>query len=231
VPTQQTRHRLAHLGLGLSPDVGEDQRSVVELVHVLLGDSGQDGRDREVTDLGVDGPEHGRRRHHDAVGGERDQRAAAHRVVRHVHGDLPLVVGKGGGDLLGGQHQAARRVQHEIEGDVVDVDEAAERDAEEREALAAVDEGDRPRAVPLLQRPQRLRALEGEQALLEQGLEAGQDEEEPQQLERLMTCYLSTSRPRVTLSAVTGNRSRSTSRAQAPAGGQVPVDCVPIAVA
>lgn len=106
--------------------------------------------------------------------------AAGHGVVGDVDGHGRRVGGEGGGDLLGGQDQATRGVQHQVDGDVVvghldgpdhgfgvvDVDVAAEGDAEEGEALPAVDEGDDPAAVAPLQGADGLCPLEGEQLLL-----------------------------------------------------------------
>ena len=80
----------------------------------------------------------------DLVGAERDQRAAAHRVVRHHGGHLPVVVGERARDLLRGQHEPARRVQDDLDVParrrvadrpenalrVVDVDVADERESE-----------------------------------------------------------------------------------------------------
>src|SRR6202022_3255124 len=43
--------------------------------------------------------------------GQRDQRAAAHRVVRDNGNHLAVVVAQGPGDLAGRQHQATRGVQ------------------------------------------------------------------------------------------------------------------------
>ena len=50
----------------------------------------------------IDRSEHGVAIHHDLRGRHRDQRAAAHRIVRNKHGDLAFVVHQRLGDLLGG---------------------------------------------------------------------------------------------------------------------------------
>jgi len=63
----------------------------------------------------VDGTEHRVREHHDLVGGERDQRAAGHRHVRHEHGDARLVTAQRARDLQGRGHLAAGRVQDDVE--------------------------------------------------------------------------------------------------------------------
>lgn len=120
--------------------------------------TGQDRRDRQLADLGVDRAEDRRGAHDDVVGGERDEGSTAHGVVGHVHRDLGRVGGQRGSDLLGGEDEPAGGVQDQLDGHrlvghldgpddrlgVVDVDVAAKGDAEEGEALAAVDQGDDP---------------------------------------------------------------------------------------
>ncbi len=62
--------------------------------------TGQDRRDRQLADLGVDRAEDRRGAHDDVVGGERDEGSTAHGVVGHVHRDLGRVGGQRGSDLL-----------------------------------------------------------------------------------------------------------------------------------
>ncbi len=67
--------------IALRRHVGQDQRLVVVLARAL--DDLDERRGRVLAELRVDGPERRVRVDHDLVGRERDQRAAAHRVVRH----------------------------------------------------------------------------------------------------------------------------------------------------
>jgi hypothetical protein len=119
------------------------------------------------------------------------------------------MVGEGGRDLLGGQHQPARGVQHQVDRylpaseldraddglGVVDVEVAAERDREDREPFAAVDQSDRAGAVALLERAQGLGAADRQHALLDERLQPGQDEERPQQVKRAHVAAFPTSGP------------------------------------
>src|SRR5487761_31200 len=91
----------------------------------------------------------------DLVRGQRDQRAAAHRVVRNNGNDLAVVVAQGPGDLAGRQYEATGGVQDDLDrlarrrlSDgtehalcVVDVDVPRQGDAKEGDRLLAVDQG------------------------------------------------------------------------------------------
>jgi hypothetical protein len=112
--------------------------------------------------------------------------------------DLGGVAEEGLGDLLRRQHQAPRGVEDEVYGHVlvgeadgpqdllrvVNVDEAADGDAQKAHRLLAVDQGDDP-AFPLLL---QLGDLPGpgpqEHLLLQVGAEGRKDEKEPEELEK-----------------------------------------------
>jgi hypothetical protein len=145
----------------------------------------------------VERAEHGVRVHDDLVGGEGDQRAAAHRVVGHVHRHLALAGADRVRDLLGGECEAARRVQHDVDRDVLgreperaqhllavlDVDVAHEREADEAERLLAVDEGDQPVLGAPLPAAQELEAVHLEAASLQHGQERREEKEDPDDVE------------------------------------------------
>jgi hypothetical protein len=57
--------------------------------------------------------------HHDFIGGERDERAARHRVMRHEYRDLRAVRADGPGDLKGGEDEAAGRMQNDVERNII----------------------------------------------------------------------------------------------------------------
>lgn len=126
-----------------------------------------------LTELRAERAEHRVRVHDDLVRGERDERAAAHGVVRDVHGRRATTAADRVRDLLGSERETARGVQHDVDGYVVggeaegaqkllavlDVDVAQEREAEETHRLLPVDEGDQPALVlslPALQEAQSL---------------------------------------------------------------------------
>ena len=155
--------------MALRGEVAHDQRLVVAVgVGLLQGRQDRGGRPhapQRVAQLRVDRAEHGVGVHEDGVGGEGHEGAARHGVVRHQHRHLALVPLEGVGDLVRGQHQAAGGVQDEVDGHVrrrhadgpqhllrvLDVDVAAERKAEEPDALLAVDHGDDAGAAALLE--------------------------------------------------------------------------------
>ena len=154
---------------------------------------------RVPAELGVDGPEGGVRVQHDLVGGQGDQRTAAHRVVGHDGGHVSVVVCQRRCDLACRDDHPARGVEDDLDRPaggclvdgaqdalgVVDVYVAHEREPEQRQRLLAVDEGDHGHAAPARDRVQRPPSL-GEQHLARDGgLERREDEEQPQQAERV----------------------------------------------
>ena len=110
---------------GFARDVREDQRLVLDVLHLLALEHGEDRGRGRLAELGVDGPEDGVGRHDDLVGREREERAARHRVVRHEHGDLPAVALEGVRDLAGRQHEPAGRVDDRSIGTSVSVSSTA----------------------------------------------------------------------------------------------------------
>ncbi len=145
--------------------------------------------------LRVDRPEHRVGVHHDLVRGERDQGAAAHRIVRHEHRHLPLSLDQRLGDLLRGEHQPARRVQDDVDRllrgrqadgtqhglGIVDADASRHRDAEQASAFLAVDHRDHPGIALALELAEGGRALPVEAA---RAGELQQDDDYEQQPER-----------------------------------------------
>ena len=135
-----------------------------DLVYVLGLDELEQGSSRVFAELRIDRPQHGVVVHDDLVRGQGDERAAGHGVVGHEDRHLGLVGLDGPGDLQAGQHQAARRVQHQVDGHVVvgqvdgaddffgvvDIDVAENGEAEEAHRLLPVDEQDDPAAAPPL---------------------------------------------------------------------------------
>src|SRR4051812_37697672 len=85
--------------------VGEHQKLVADVLWTLDLDHLDDRGRGHVAELRIDRAEHRVRVHHDLVGGERDQRTAAHRIVRHEYRHLALALDQRLGDLLGGEHQ------------------------------------------------------------------------------------------------------------------------------
>ena len=166
---QELAHRVVHLVDRLARHVAHDERLVVA-VGIGRVERGQDGDRRpealgQAAELGIDRAEHGVAVHEDLVGGQRHERAARHGVVGHHHGDPAAVPLEGVGDLVGGQHEPAGRVQDQVDRHlvgsqadgaqhllgVVDVDHAAEGDAEEPHRLLPVDHGHDARAARLLE--------------------------------------------------------------------------------
>ena len=120
---EELQGRGAHLADRLARHVAHDQRLVVA-VGVGLLQGGQDGGRRPVAvlqaaELRIDGTEHGVAVHDDLVGGQGDQRAAGHGVVRHEDGDPSAMAAQRVGDLVGGEHEPAGRVQDQVDGRVV----------------------------------------------------------------------------------------------------------------
>jgi hypothetical protein len=134
--------------------------------------------------------------HHDLVGGERDEGAPRHRVVRDEHGHPARVIAEGARDLLRGQHQPAGRVEDDVDGElgrrqpdspqhllgVLDVDVADDGKPEEAHRLFAVDQRDHataPAPLQLLEEPEPRRLLH---RAGDEGLEERDDEEHSQQI-------------------------------------------------
>src|SRR3979411_359241 len=65
--------------------------------------------------LRIDRPQRGMSVDHDLVRSQRDERATAHRVVRHHRDDAAIVVMQRPRDLAGRQYESARRVQDDFD--------------------------------------------------------------------------------------------------------------------
>jgi len=205
-PREQAANEILDLEDRLARDVRHDQRVVVALPREL--ERREDRRRRVLAELRIDGPERGVRVHHDLVGGERDQRAAAHRVVRNHSGDLAGVVGECARDLGRGEDQAAGRVEHHLDGavvrrladraqdalGVVDVDIARDREPEQRHCLLPVDERDDGRLPRPGQQPQTPPPCGREVVALQDRLQRREDEEEPEEAERVQALSPSSAR-------------------------------------
>ena len=115
--------------------------------------------------------------------------------MRHEHGHLPLSLDQGLGDLLGGEHQSARRVQDDVDRllrrrqadgtqhglGIVDADAARHGDAQQARAFLAVDHRDHPGAALALELAERERALPVDAA---RAGELKEDDDREQQPER-----------------------------------------------
>jgi SOS-response transcriptional repressor LexA len=95
--------------------VGQHERLVIDLGNRLLGDHPQERRRRHSPELRIDGTENRVLAHHDLVGRERDQRPSRHRIMRDEHRDFRGVLMDRPRDLQRGEHQAARRVEDQID--------------------------------------------------------------------------------------------------------------------
>ena len=129
-----------------------------------------------IADLRVHGAQHRVGIHHDFVRRQRQERAAAHRVVRHEHRDLALTLDERVRDLLGRKHEPARRVQDQIDRlfrwcrpdrpqdrfGVFDVDRGRDRYAEDADRFLAMDHRDDAGVALLLKVIQRGRARGGQ---------------------------------------------------------------------
>ena len=181
----------------LAAHVGHDQRLIL-VVARPLGHL-DERRRRVLAELRVDGTERGVCVEQDLVGRECDQRAAAHRVVRDDGGHRPVVVGERRRDLACRDHHAAGRVEDDLDRPsgrrlvdgpqhalgVVDVDVADDREAEQRHLLLAVDQCDHRRLALARQDGQRPPPLQQHLLPLYRGLERGEDEEQPEEAERI----------------------------------------------
>jgi hypothetical protein len=95
--------------------VRQDQRLVLDVLHLLPLQDGKDRGRRQLTELGVHGAEHRVGGHRDLVGRDGEEGAARHRVVRDEDGDLAAVALERVRDLGGGQDEPARRVDDEVD--------------------------------------------------------------------------------------------------------------------
>ena len=184
-----------HLHARFLRDVGENEHLVGNASRPLDLHRLNDGGCRHVADLRVDRPENGVSVHHDLVRSERDQRAPAHRVVRHEHGHFSLSLDQRLRDLLSGENQPARRVQDDVDRllrgrvadgaqhglGIVDADAVRDGDAEQARAFLAVDHRDHPGIALPLELAERSRALPVDAA---RAGELKQDDDREQQPER-----------------------------------------------
>jgi len=129
----------------------------------------------------------------DLVCRQGDQRAAAHRVVRHDRDDLAVVIVERLRDLARCEDEAARRVQDDLDPlsrrsaadraehglGVVDVDVTHQRKAEKGDRLLAMDQRDDGRVALFRDAPQHPTPGRGEEVSLDDRLERAEDEEEP----------------------------------------------------
>ena len=155
-PGEQPPSRVLDLGDRLASDIGQDQRFIVDFGDRFLLDHLYHRRSRRLFELRVDGTEHRMRRHHDLVGGQRDQSAARHRIMRYEDADLRLVAADCAGDLQRREDEASGCVKDDVQRDVgaghvdraqhlfgvVDVDIAHDRKPEEFHRLLTVHEQD-----------------------------------------------------------------------------------------
>ena len=114
--------------------------------------------------------------------------------MRHEDGDLALVLDQRLGDLLGGEHQAAGRVQDDVDRllgrrqanraqhrlRVVDADARGHRHAEDAGAFLTVDHGDDARLARLLELPEERAALLVDVATAEHLDQYNEEQREPE---------------------------------------------------
>ncbi len=150
--------RFAQLGNGLFGLVRQDQGLVVDFLDGFSFHDAQNGCRRPVAKLGIDRPEHRVVAHGDLVGRQGDQRAARHRIVWDKHRDLPPVVANRPGNLQRREHQAAGRLEDQVEGHlgighvnradhvfrILDVDIADDRETQQAHRLLAMHQEDHP---------------------------------------------------------------------------------------
>jgi hypothetical protein len=99
---QQLGDERVHLPPRLLRHVGQDHREVAYPLRLLHFQNLCDRRGRQLADLRIYRTEHRVGIHHDAVGRQRNERSSAHRIVRHEHRHLALVLSQRAGDLLRG---------------------------------------------------------------------------------------------------------------------------------
>ena len=197
VPLEQLPRDCLHLDQRLAADVGEDQRLVL-VPHRHRGDLDQRGC-WILAELGIDRAERRVVVEDDLVGGERDQRAAAHCVMRDDCDDASVVIVQRPGDLTRREHESAGRVEDDLDLlsrrrrpdcpqhalGIVDVDVTHEREPEQRDRLLTVDERDHRRITPRCNPGKHPPSRQGQQLLLDEGLQRAEDEEEPDGVPRM----------------------------------------------
>ncbi len=187
---------VADLGHRLPRLLGEDQRLVVDLVHLLLLQYLEDARggvgSRGVTELGIHGAQDGVGVHEDLVGGEGYEGAPAHRVVGDHHRLLRGVSVEGISDLGRREGYAPGGMDDDVNGSVVggepdcpedglavvDVDVPVDGETEETQGLLTVDKGDHVGAPPPPQCPELVPPGTVEGLLAEPGPDEAEYEED-----------------------------------------------------
>ncbi len=196
---QARRQQLDGSSLDLSQrllaHVGQHQGQVEDVLDRLGIAGAHDARCRQAGDLRVDRPQHRELAEHDLVGGERDERAAGHGVDGNVDRHLARMRLDGTRDLHRRQHQAAGCMQDEIDRPlrrrlldggndglrILEIDVAGHGKSKQAALLLAMDHGDDPRAVGLLDGANGLRTLEREPPSHQQRLESHHRQQHPEQ--------------------------------------------------
>src|SRR6266540_4054085 len=202
LPFEQPGHEYFDLAKRLARDIGEDER----LVGVRPGplDRGEDRYGRIRAELWIHRADCSVLVEHDLVGREGDQRPAAHRIVRHDGRHLAVVIGERRGDLARREDKPAGRVQHDLDRStglcladrpqnalrVVDVDVPHEWHSEQRDRLLPVDERDHRCAAQRREPAECPPPLREQELPLHQRLQRDEDEEEPEQVQRVQATRL-----------------------------------------
>ena len=132
----------------------------------------------------------------DLVRCERDQRAAAHRVMRHDRCHPPVVVRQSLGDLTRREHETTGGVQDDLDRPpglgatdcpqhalgIVDVDVPHDRKTEKRHRLLTVDQRDHRRFPFLRDAREHATTSKREHLSLEHRLQRAEDEEDPEEV-------------------------------------------------
>ena len=127
--------------------------------------------------------------HDDFIRGQGDEGAPGHGVVGDKHGDLAFMLLQGPGDLGGGEHQAARGMEHQVNGHVVagevngpedflgviNVDVTENGKAQQSHGFLAVDQENHPGRAFLLHLQNQAFAGEFHELLSEEGLQGNED--------------------------------------------------------
>src|SRR5436190_665909 len=184
---------MSHLRDRLFRLVGQDQCLVVYLGDGLLMSRLQNRSGWIFTELRINRPQYGVPGHDDFIRGERKQGAARHGVMRDKHCDVAFACENRARNLRCRQNQTARRVQHQIYGNlgigqvngskylfaIVDVNVTEYRKAEQAHRLLPVHEKNEARFSFALDQSDHALAGCFEQFLFDDRLKGREHEKQP----------------------------------------------------